>query len=701
MKKEYPQVTYGAVYFRKSNPPKEDWERDYAQAASDGMNMFRHWFLWGAIETSRGVYDWADYDRHMELAEKNGMGTVIAEFSDSVPEWFFHEHKNCFSVFRDGTQAPYSGLSGSCMTGGFVPGGLCLDNPETKKYVEGFLAALAQRYKGHPGLFGYDVWNECNYHPDTCFCEHTQKKFRMWLEKKYGSLKNLSEAWYRYSYSDWEQVQAPRFETPCPECMDWLTFRKENFYELLQWKVQVLQSADPNARITAHGVASSLDFTYANGNDDWLAAAPMESYGMTWVAGRKGSEPWKQWHAIDLVRSASRGKIFWHAEKQGGPLWLQPQVIGREKEDGRVATAEDIRLWSLVSLAGGARGILYVRWRSLLDGPLFSSFGLYSDDGLPNERSQMSAALAKWSNSPQTKDLFAAQPQKSEIGIIVLNRIQDFNRLIYQAGGEKFFSRCLWGAYRMFFDSHIAADFVHFDDIDQYKALYFAYPIQIEADQAAKLRKWVKNGGILFCEGLPGYFGEGGKVCVKQPGNGLDELFGIKQHSVEFMPDIGDRIKFSAFGIDDISGGLFRQSYDIIEAEPAGAYPDGETAAAIMRYGSGTAILIGTYPSEGYYRTSSSANKEMLKRLLERINITAPYTVSGDYVQARLCVGNGRRYMWLINHAADSQNVVVTEKSTKRIGEIYRGDNGSIEMDENGHISAQIPGRDAVVFELM
>ena len=53
-------IPYGAVYFRKSNPPKEDWERDYQTAAQDGLNIFRHWFMWGCIEIAPGVYDWDD-----------------------------------------------------------------------------------------------------------------------------------------------------------------------------------------------------------------------------------------------------------------------------------------------------------------------------------------------------------------------------------------------------------------------------------------------------------------------------------------------------------------------------------------------------------------------------------------------------------------------------------------------------------------
>src|SRR6266851_8530373 len=70
---------YGAVYFRKSNPPEQDWARDHQTAARIGMNTFRHWFMWGAIEAAPGKYDWRDYDRMMELGAQNGIKVIIAE----------------------------------------------------------------------------------------------------------------------------------------------------------------------------------------------------------------------------------------------------------------------------------------------------------------------------------------------------------------------------------------------------------------------------------------------------------------------------------------------------------------------------------------------------------------------------------------------------------------------------------------------
>jgi hypothetical protein len=67
-----PVFPYGAVYFRKSNPPETDWARDHQTASRIGMNAFRHWFMWGAVETAPGKYDWRDYDRMMDLAAQNG-----------------------------------------------------------------------------------------------------------------------------------------------------------------------------------------------------------------------------------------------------------------------------------------------------------------------------------------------------------------------------------------------------------------------------------------------------------------------------------------------------------------------------------------------------------------------------------------------------------------------------------------------------
>jgi beta-galactosidase len=517
------------------------------------------------------------------------------------------------------------------------------------------------------------------------------------LEKKYGSLKALGNAWHRYSYTSWDQVMAPRFNGQFSECLDWRLFKKQNYYELYQWKVNILRSVDPDAHITAHGVAGSLDYTYGDGNDDWLAASQVESYGMTWVMGRKGTEPWKQWQALDLVRCASREKTFWHAEMQGGPLWLQPQVLGREVQDGRITSAEDIRLWNLVSLSGGARGVLYLRWRSLLDGPLTGSFGLYSNDGSPNDRSRMSAQIAQWANSEKASGLMRSRPVKAAVGILIIDQIQEFNRSLSQAGEGKFYSKCQWGAYRMFFDSHIQVDFVHLDDIDQYKCLYFAYPIQLDKTQALKIAQWVKTGGTLLCEGLPGYFGDGCTAGTLQPNNGLDLVFGATEKTVEFMPDLGDRIQMNCGEIQNIPGGLFRQSYCPGSAQVLGEYLDHEPAILKNSYGEGTAYLIGTFPSEGYFRTSSPAIRELLENLLGRMILDEQVQFTGEGIQVRLSTYGNERFLWILNHSEKSQEAQVWIENFKGIQSTLWGESA---LEEADHIRASISGKNALIVQL-
>ena len=133
-----PAFPYGAVYFRKSNPPREDWERDYRTAAEDGLNLFRHWFLWSAIEVAPGIYDWEEYDRQLDLAAAHGLKTIIAEMITAAPEWAFRAFAHARFETRDG-QRGHSQWGGSSATGGFP--GLCLDNDDWRSGPERFLTA--------------------------------------------------------------------------------------------------------------------------------------------------------------------------------------------------------------------------------------------------------------------------------------------------------------------------------------------------------------------------------------------------------------------------------------------------------------------------------------------------------------------------------------------------------------------------------
>jgi len=649
-----PSFPYGAVYFRKSNPPPSDWERDYKTASEDGMNAFRHWFLWSAIETAPGQFDWADYDRQLDLAAEDGIKTIIAEMITVAPEWAYRKYAHARFETRGGQRLD-SRMHGSCAVGG-APG-LCLDNEDLRQAAERFLRALVTRYRDHPGLGGYDIWNECSYGADVCYCPATAAKFRDWLRGKYGDLRALGEAWHRYSFAEWEDVTPPRSLAPYPDTLDWLEFRIENSRRLLRWRADLVRELDPDHPVTAHGTVGSITAMASNTLDDWRAASEVEIYGLTWVACRKGDAPWQHWHAVDLTRAAARGKAFWHAETQGGPLWMQPQVIGRPREDGRIPKPEDLRLWHMTSFAAGATGLLYPRWRPLLDGPLFGAFGPYGMDGSRTPRSEMTSKIAVWATSPKQSSLWNSRPVRGEVAILLVPETELFTYA--QQRDVAYYARSMYGTYEGFFDNNIQADWVRLEDIDAYKVLYLPFPVMLKQATADVLRAWVDAGGVLVAEGCPGYFGDRGHVGTTQPNLGLDELFGARESYVEFTPDLLGDLRFNMNGTR-IPGGLYLQAYEPTNGTPVGWYSDGRVAAVDHVFGQGRTRLIGTMCGAGYAMHPEGRSPAFFRQVLEFGDVEQHVMCSDPRVKARLHDGRGGTYLWVANPSRQAIPVRLT-----------------------------------------
>src|SRR5215471_6394010 len=111
-----PIFPFGAVYFRKSSPPEQDWERDHKTAAALSVNVFRHWFMWASIENAPGKYDWRDYDRMVELEAQHHIKVVIAEIMNGAPEWMWDKYPQARHIDNTGRES-YPSVSNSSATG--------------------------------------------------------------------------------------------------------------------------------------------------------------------------------------------------------------------------------------------------------------------------------------------------------------------------------------------------------------------------------------------------------------------------------------------------------------------------------------------------------------------------------------------------------------------------------------------------------
>ncbi|HEY1214172.1 MAG TPA: alpha-amylase family protein [Bryobacteraceae bacterium] len=689
----------GGVCFRKSNPPMEDWERDHQTASRLGMNTFRHWFMWSALEVAPGKWDWADYDRMMDLAAQNNIKVIIATLDTAAPEWAFRKFSNARYKASDDS-ITHSSVSASSGVGGFP--GLCLDNPEVKALAENFHTRLIEHYRNHPALLGYDLWNETTYNggrpgKTNCFCDASKKKLQEWLKTKYGSLDQVCKTWHRPSFAEWEDIEPPRDFSGYPESLDWLQHRIDNAYDLFDWRIQLYRRLDPKHLVTCHGVAGTLESYPSAVHNEWMAAKRVDVYGLTWVQSRHGTEPWRQWQSFDLTRAGARGKPFWHAEAQGGPLWMQPQLIGKPREDGRVTEPEDVRIWNMISFAGGARGLLYCRYRPLLDGPLFGAFGSIGMDGSVTPRAEMAGKTLSWANAHP--EIWKSRPVRGDVGLLFVPEAELFNYV--QQLSTDFYAESMRGAYQAFFDQNIQPDFVALEHIDEYKLIYLAYPVMMHPETVAKLKEYVANGGTLICEGLPAYFGEHGHVGQVQPNYGLDELFGARETYVEFLADIHDHLKMEVNG-NNVDGRYFFQEYETKgSGKAAGRYPNGAIAAIENQTGKGRTLLMGSFPGGGYYLHHGKDARTLFAGFLKTASITPRVIVDDNEVQARVHQGAGGSYLWITNPTRISRAVSVAlapELGTFSAGEDRWG-NLSIKLTGQ-QVTVNVPARDAAVIAL-
>jgi beta-galactosidase len=639
-----PVFPFGAVYFRKSNPPEADWERDHKTAADMGFNIFRHWFMWASIENAPGRYDWSDYDRMVELEGRNHIKVVIAEVINGAPEWMWDKYPHARHINSDGSES-FPSVGASSATGS-AP--LCLDNDDVLGEAGKFLTALVERYRDKPATLGYDVWNEGAV--QECFCPATQARFREWLKAKYGSIEALGRAWKRYSLANWESVHPPHNSGGYPDSLDWLAFRRDDAIRLLRWRTELIRRLDKRNKVTAHSTGLLTEI-------EWRTAADVDSYGYTWVASRHGNDPWMQFQAVDVVRAGSRGKPFWHAEATGGPLWLQPQVLNRPLEDGRSSDNKDVRVWSLIDMTAGATGILFTRWRGLLDGPLFGAFAPMAMDGSVTPQGEMASKLARWANAHA--DIWKSRPVRGDVGIVFAQESADFSVVQGGRSGGANYVQSAQGAYQAFFDSNIQADFVGIDDIGEYPIIYLPYPEMLRKATADKLRDYVAKGGKLISEGTPGYFGDGGTVGVVQPNLGLDELFGARETYVQFTPDLLAKLTLTVRD-QQIGGQYFLQEYKLAGGQAAGHYTNGHIAAVEHTFGSGKTLLIGTFPGGSYFRNHAAGTREFFAGLLSWGGIRQQVQSSDAAVKARLHQGGGGTYLWVVNPTRTARNLKIS-----------------------------------------
>jgi beta-galactosidase len=658
---------------------KESWRADLRNIKSLGFNTIRCWMDWASGEPAEKQYRFDTLDVLLDLAEQEGLKVILQVYMDSAPDWVGRKYPDSLFVSSNGERIRPESSPGYCM-----------DHPGVRAADLGFYAALAERAKRSPAFIGWDLWSEPHVinwatptyiaNPEFCFCANTVKRFRAWLQKKYGSIGDLNRAWYR-NYASWDEVEPNKLSTilSYTDFIDWKTFIADKLAEDLRARYEAVKQVAPESVATSHAAGVGLfssPLWWEGQSDDWSMASQVDYYGTSmYPKHAAGVDRDVEWRAalLDFTRSfgfSGKGRGFWIGELQGGfgtiALNVSPTV-----------TPEDLRIWTWSALSRGAKGICVYAWYPMSSGYESGGYGLIQLDGTITARSRTAGAIARVVDSNQRLFL-DARPARAQAAVV-------YNPLVHFVGGRQreavyggpqgeaggIEQASLMGIYRALFSTNVPIDFIHVNELGpalagKYKLIYLPYPLMIPEAAAAALTEYVRAGGTLVSEARAGWNNERGWASDTIPGLGLHRAMNCRETAVQTVrrPDLvwaGDEIPGLKQG-DRLPGRLYEETLEPVlpGGHIAARFASGAPAAVIGSFGRGKTLTVGSYLSAAYDAKPDPALQRFFAGVLQWAGVERPVELAGAEAEVRMLESGGDKLVFVFNHKPQAGDIAVT-----------------------------------------
>jgi hypothetical protein len=463
-------------------PDRTTWRRDLPIIRAAGFNTVWTPIDWAQAEPTRGTYKLDALDRLLTAADESRLAVVV-QIDGTSPPWLAPRYPDAAPVSDRGRASR----------------GYCLDHPGVRSDITAFIGAVTARAADHASFHAVDVWRDPRLVSGTeevppgnyCYCPHTRRAFREWLERKYVTVGALNAAWRR-SFRSWDAPEPPgRGGSAGPDRIDWASFTAARLHDQLEMKVAA--SAARGARpVTAHSSAPSVMLRVPSGAgdpDDWWMASAVGSYGTSAhlpFSSDAQLSPVMLTFAFDGQRSAGRDRGWWLSELHAAP---------RRGSSTPVSSA-DLRLSAWTALSRGARAI---GLRGSPDRRATETDTLIGEDGALTPEARAIGQLADLVSSNAA--LFAPlRPRASRVAIA-------YDPLAYvaDAGAGGTAGRAHTAMVEFYwatFARNLQTDFLHPDEIATglatgYRAVFLGHAPTLPRTVLEALKLYVRSGGAL------------------------------------------------------------------------------------------------------------------------------------------------------------------------------------------------------------
>lgn len=643
-------TTLGVQYYRPPFPETRYWEPDLARIADAGLNSVQLWVLWGWVEATPGVFRFDDYDRLMELAAKHRLGVVLSTIAEIQPYWIHRVVPGSEMIDHMGRPV-VSSNRGECHFG-LTPGG-CTDHPAVWEHMQSFFEAVVTRYRSAPNLLGWDAWNELRWNVNAdglvCFCEHTLRAYRLWLDQRYGGLDGLNHAWLR-RYSAWDEVRPGKLpDRPYTDMMAFEHFMTWRANQHGADRYRFIKGLDPSRPVTVHAAVPSPltsggpENHALNRGNDWFFADDLDGVGCSSFPKWQGMDDADFGIRVEFVKSAARDKLVWLSEVQGGRSAVGYNVYQRVD-----ALSQQRWIWN--GLACGADTILFWCWRDEVFGRESSGFGIIGDDGLAEER--LAAMRITGKLLTEQESLFAAyRPARAQVGVLFSPQTYYLNWA--QEGNANRSRDALLGYARALVKQsipYLVVEEEHLEALEGLKVLFMPRAWVVDDKVASALGAFVRAGGTLVCESECGAFDSRG-LYRYPPDRFMSRLVGLRE--------VGRRsLDCDAIRADVNSERLRLGVTQWLTPWQCGAgeiWATHEDGALIqeVRAGQGRLVLIGAYLGDAYLSSWTPDFERFVGSIVRRagtapeIEVLAPTPTADSFVYVKAGSSAGKRLAFI------------------------------------------------------
>ena len=486
-------------------------------------------FSWTSLEPEEGIYTFEWLDNIMDRLYENGIYVILATPSGARPPWMAKKYPEVMRTGEDRVHMLYGGRENHCES-----------SEVWRRKVREIDEKLAERYANHPALI---MWHLSNEMYGRCYCEKCATNFRIWLQKKYGTIEQLNKqywsAFWSHKYTSFEEIEPPVKHGE--KQLHGLVIDYHRFYSDLQiafveMERDAVKKYNPDVPVTTNMFHLNCGINY-----DKLAKSldvmSWDSYPR-WHCQKDKTTEWE--NAIDAGFTFDYVRAFNHK-----PFYLMESVPSVPSQFAfcKVKRPKMHMLSAIQTLAHGADSVQYFQWRKS-NGAVEKFHGSVIDhNGSADTR--VFRDVCEVGAKLQELSYMKGTDTKAEVAVIYdYDNVQALNEQVGLRKDKSFWEKLSQIHYEALLKNYVNVDVISADaDFSRYKVITAPGLYMFKPDTAEKIREFVEKGGSFVLTYYCGLVNENDLCFSGTLANpvfapfSLNDVFGIKVKETDGLCD--------------------------------------------------------------------------------------------------------------------------------------------------------------------